>query len=406
MEYWSPYLIAGLLGLLVGIEREKAHPLGKTMGVRTFVLLALLGALAGGAEEIFFGFAIAIFVLLSIVVAYFISSKEKPDDMGLTTEFAAAVVFVIGYGAHHEPLLSAVLGPVVALVLFSKKTLHRFTATIRPSELQAAILLMLLAVSVLRLLPDRAVDPWSILNPKKFGLLVLVLAGLEFTGYVFSKIFGAKKGSLISGFLGGFASSTAVLLSTARKSTQLPKESSALLSSAVAAKAAALIELLIIVAMVSPPLLMRVAMPVSASLIVAVGALLLMGRKAPRASTPMDLHSPLDFSGVVRLSVFLAVILALVAAVQKSLGTGATQLAAFFTGLFELHGMSLAIATMFDQGQMPLEAAGDSILIGVVASLTAKIGMAWVITRSSYSRRLTVVFLLMALAAVIALGKA
>ncbi|NJM09717.1 MAG: MgtC/SapB family protein [Bdellovibrionaceae bacterium] len=94
-ELWQPYLISGAIGLLVGIEREKAHPSGKTMGVRTFVLIALLGAIAGGLQDIWMSLLIAIFCMALIAISYFnVTAKgTEPGHRGLITEFAAGIIF-------------------------------------------------------------------------------------------------------------------------------------------------------------------------------------------------------------------------------------------------------------------------------------------------------------------------
>ncbi len=111
----------------------------------------------------------------------------------------------------------------MALILFSKTWLHRFTNAIKPSELQAALLLLLAGVSIISLVPDSPIDRWAIFNPRKFGYIVLILATLEFSSYVLTKMIGQKTGTLVVGFLGGLVSSTAVLVSTARRAKIEPK---------------------------------------------------------------------------------------------------------------------------------------------------------------------------------------
>ena len=89
MELWRPYVISGLIGLLVGIEREKAHPHRKAMGIRSFLLLALLGSIAGGVDETWLGATIAAFAMASIVASYLLLSRAGLDDHGLTPEFSS-----------------------------------------------------------------------------------------------------------------------------------------------------------------------------------------------------------------------------------------------------------------------------------------------------------------------------
>ena len=96
------FAISVLLGALIGIEREKRKSeeddTGHVAGLRTFTLLALLGAVAGWLErETSAPWILAAAILGALViVGYFINAKPGPDDKGLTTEIAAMVVFLLG----------------------------------------------------------------------------------------------------------------------------------------------------------------------------------------------------------------------------------------------------------------------------------------------------------------------
>lgn len=387
-----------MIGLLVGIEREKAHPDQSNMGIRTFLLITLLGAIAGGVAQLWFSAIVSAFAFGLILLSYFRQSRTKTHtvDAGLTTEFAAGIVFCLGYIVHQSPTLAAVAGPIVAVILFSKTSLHRFIRTIRPSELQAALLLFLAGVVVINLVPDKTIDPWKIFNPKKFGYLVLLLASLEFLSYVIAKIIGTKRGLLLIGFLGGFISSTAVLLSTARKAKEAPKQWRTLLASAVAAKLAAIIELILIVYLVSPFLLYNLAWSLMAAVVVGAAALAFLTRGTfDHDNEVIAIKSPLDWKGVLRLSVMLGAILAMISISKIQLGENASTAASFLTGLFELHGASLANATMHAQNQIALTAAGFNILLAIVASLVAKIVMAWIVGRGTFTKILTITFVIL-----------
>lgn len=396
LDRWQPYLISIVIGLLVGIEREKAHPSQKSMGIRTFLLISLLGALAGGIENLWFSSLLAAFALSLIVFSYFsqVSAKNRNVDYGLTTEFAAGIIFSLGFLSHQSPSLSAILGPLVAMVLFSKKSLHRFTNAIKPSEFEAALLILLAGVVVINFLPDRIVDPWGIFNPRKFGYLVLTLAVVEFLSYIFVKAVGSSKGHLLSGFFSGLVSSTAVVLSSSHLAKKNPQNWRAPLSATVAAQVAALAELLLIVGLASPTLFFKIAPTIGIILFLACGALFAIAKKSIDQKSDLNLRSPLDWRGVLRLSIMLGAILAAISLVNLWLGDQATLVLSFLTGLFELHGISLATATMHNNGHLNTEAAAKSIHVATMASLIAKISISWIIDRDYFARALTAVFLL------------
>ncbi|NJL26229.1 MAG: DUF4010 domain-containing protein [Calothrix sp. SM1_5_4] len=68
------------------------------------------------------------------------------------------------------------------------------------------------------------------------------------------------------------------------------------------------------------------------------------------------------------------------------------------TGLFELHGISVAMTTMFTREQLPFTTAFFAILLATMASLIAKIFMLWIAHRGAFSRFMTMAFLLMMIA--------
>jgi uncharacterized membrane protein (DUF4010 family) len=400
VTYWQPYLIAIVIGLLVGIERERTHSHQKELGVRTFLLISLLGAVAGGLQITWISVLVTAFALGLILIAYFTKTHGgiATPDRGLTTEFAAGVVFVLGVAAHEAPALSAIIGPVVALILFAKKSLHRFSHAITRSELEAALLLLLAAVVIINLVPDTVIDPLGVFNPRKFGYLVLTLALLEFSSYVLTKVIDEKKGSLIIGFLGGLVSSTAVFFSSAKRASQVPSSWRFALCTTIAAKLASLIELLLIIGLISGPLLQQLLLPIAAGLVVGSIALAIFSRTPQQSDSELKLRSPLDWIGVFRLSVLLALILGAAALAKQWLGESATLVLSFLTGMVELQGISLANATMFTQGSLSIETARISVVLAVISSLSAKIFLSWIIGRGTFSRALTGVFTTMVLA--------
>lgn len=393
MEFWQPYLIAVMIGLLVGLEREKSRHIEDSMGIRTFLLISVLGALVGGSfVPMWLSVIVTLFALALVVVSYYNQTRisTNKSDLGLTTEFAAGVVFCLGVLAHQEPALSAVAGPIVAVILYSKSRLHQFIKVLRPVEIETALLLFLTAVVVLNLVPDTTVDPWKVLNPRKFGYLILALACVEFFGYVLTQFIGSKKGALVSGVLGGLVSSTAVMLSSARQSAKTQQGWRTQITTAFGATLSSLAQLVLIVALVSQPLISDLLVPMAATLLVGTGILYFLARNNTADDSQLNIRSPLDWKGVFRLGIALGAILALITLVKNQMGEQASMAASFVTALFELHGVSLANATMFSQNQISMKAAGLNIGLAVVASFLAKIIMAWTVGHRAFARRISV----------------
>lgn len=394
MTEWKPYLIALAVGLLVGIERESSKADRKALGVRTFLLLSLLGCISGGLENPWLSLLITGLVFSLILTSYVIQIFSKPlvVHLGLTTEFAGGIVYLAGFLASSSPILAATIGPVVAIILFSKVTLHRFTHAIKPIELKTAIIILLFTAVVIDLAPNAVIDPWGFFNPRKFGYLILTLACLEFLSYISFKVIGEKKSSLVVGLLGGIVSSTVVLISSAHQVRKDETTWQNMAYTTIAAQIASLAELLLIIYLISPTLLIQIASITLPIIIIGAVALFFMNRKIAIQNADVELKSPLDWKGVFRLSVIFTFLLALTSIAQHLLGKEATLALSFLTGLFELQGISLANATLFSQKQVSIEAAFQCIAVAIIASLISKIIMSWFFGRNKFAVCLTVVF--------------
>src|SRR5262245_51483791 len=151
----KPFLLSLALGLLVGIERERSvaqEVRGTAFGARTLALVALLGTLAAhlGAPV---AIVLAAFVAALTVAAYLRPSKDGHHDAGTTTEVAAFLTFTLGWLAHQELRLAAMLGVIVLLVLWLKPTIHAFAHEgLSNQEVNAALVFLVIALVVLPLL--------------------------------------------------------------------------------------------------------------------------------------------------------------------------------------------------------------------------------------------------------------
>ena len=87
------------LGLLLGIERERKRDAELFFGgVRTFALIALLGAVGAFMErELNQGWLIiAAFVALSALVIVSYATTAARGELGITTEISAMLAFIVG----------------------------------------------------------------------------------------------------------------------------------------------------------------------------------------------------------------------------------------------------------------------------------------------------------------------
>ena len=172
------FATALLIGALIGVEREKRKGDGEPGigGLRTFILFALIGAVAGylsRGDAVPWILIAAMLPIAGLVFAgYWLTSKARPNSFGLTTEVAAVVVCLLGAMTmlgHRE--LAIGLGVVTAAVLAYKQPLHGLVAKLGWDDVYAGLRLLVATFIILPLLPDRTLDPWDALNPYKLWLL-------------------------------------------------------------------------------------------------------------------------------------------------------------------------------------------------------------------------------------------
>ena len=167
------FAIALFLGALVGLEREKkqtTEPERGIGGLRTFMLFAEAGAVAAwlslqtASPWIFV--ATGALVTTLVVVGYLAWVRKQRDDVGLTTETAAIVVYLLGgltiYG---NAGLAVALAIATAAILAFKQPLHGWVDRVGRDDLYAGLTLLIATFIVLPVLPDRTLDPWQALNP-------------------------------------------------------------------------------------------------------------------------------------------------------------------------------------------------------------------------------------------------
>jgi len=255
--------------------------------------------------------------------------------------------------------------------------------------------MLVLALLILPFLPNTTIDPWHLLNPRNFGLLLLVILGMQFLGYAAMRLFGTHRGILLSGFLTGFISSTTT---TATLSQQVRKKAipdTAGAAAVLLATVSMLIQVFIIVAVASPSLVSIIAKPLLVAIFTGVILALIVGRKATlKDHIPLP-HNPLALWAALRLTGILATMFIIIALAKQFFGASGTQIVSFFGGLAETRGITLALSTLHEQNQLSGLQASASIGLAISASFITKFGILWTTARGRFALITTGLLLLM-----------
>ena len=393
------------LGLLIGLERgwhDREVPDGhRVAGVRTFGLLSLAGALSALLTQQWGGwvFAAALLAVVGMQMAGYRAALQRDPSVGMTTEVAGWVAFLLGALAMTgQATLAVAVAVVVMILLGSKSWLHRRVQLLSEQELFALFKLLLLALVLLPLLPDRGTGPWQSLNPRLIGWLVLLLAGLSFAGYFAIRALGTRRGLLLTSVLGGLVSSTALTLLFARQAVSRTLWTAVLALGIVLASATLFPRVWLEVAVVNPALAAAIFPPLLAMSITAyAGALWLWwrhGRNTAEAAVEPVFANPLELSAAVKFAALLVLIMLAAQLLRHTLGEAGVFALAAVSGLVDVDALSLSMAQMHAAGQLSSSVAEHAIVLTVMVNTLTKILLAWIIGGRALGLRIAWVLLL------------
>lgn len=376
----QPFLVAVAIGLLLGFERERNHSGALAAGSRSFALLALVGAVAASFSQ-WAVLAGMVGVGLLMGLAYFRTSKGDP---GTTTEIAALVAYLLGALAYTRTALAVALAVVAVVLLVSKDRIHRFAREVVSGvELEDAIKFFVVAFVILPLLPDRGVGPYGVLNPAKVWLLVVLITGIGWIGYIGVRALGPTRGLLVTGLAGGFVSASATTASMGRLSRTAPGIR-APLAAALIASVATFVQLLIVIGFVSPQVLRLLWPAAAAGGVVLLGVVAFVYRGAvredgmrPEAPSEVEVESrpaarPFSLWPALVLAALLTAALVVGRWGAAVFGTRGAVLAAAATGLADAHAGSVASASLAAKGDITVGTALLAIAAAVGTNLLVK----------------------------------
>ena len=386
------------IGLLIGLERgwktREVSPGRRAAGIRTFALSGLLGGIvaalahASGPAE---GLVLAIgFAVHAAAIAVFDRDANRAaGSYSATTTIAALLTFALGAYAVAGDMRAAAAAAVAATgILAARENLHGLISRITWPELRSALVLLAMTFIVLPVLPDANIGPGGGVNPREIWLIAVVLAGVSFLGYGAVKLFGAERGVLLAGLAGGLVSSTAVTLTSARRTAAGEGEPRLLAAGVSIATAISFLRVIAIVAVMKPVLLTLIGPPLAAATLVAVvhavGSVYWHTAAEPGDEPlPGEFSNPFSFWPVVCFAVFLGIVIVLGRAIGETFGANGALIGAAGIGLADVDAVTISMARLVPAPLSQL-GASEAILAAVASNTFSKLVIAVVIGRGRF----------------------
>ena len=379
--------VALFIGVLVGLQREVAadelSDQSQTMfaGVRTFTLMSLAGCTAAYVADLleqpwaFIGIILPLGAL--ITAAYFITGSR--GDVGMTTEMAAIVTILAGALCFWDQLALAVaIGVVTTALLSFKLELHGFAERLTRQDIVATLKFAIITAIILPVLPNQTfgAPPFDVLNPYKIWLMVVLISGISFLGYVLIKLVGSRQGIGLTGLLGGLASSTAVTLSFSQRSQKESHLAKPFALAIIVAWTVMFARVLVEVAVTNIPLLGVVWLPIAAAGVAGLvyGAYLYF---APRDGEKGDLpvSNPFELGPAITFGLLYGLILLAARAAQLYFGDTGVFVSSILSGLADVDAITLSMAELSNNGSVELPTAARAIVLATMSNTVVKGGI-------------------------------
>ena len=389
------------IGLLIGVERERRKGQGPTRqfaGVRSFTLVALLGAGTQLLGQVWLTALAGVLVVALVVVAYW---RDRSADPGVTTEIALFLTLVLGALSVPHPEVAAGGGVVVAGLLAARGPLQQFaTQTLSEQELRNALILAAAALVVLPLTPDASLAWLAGVNPRQLWQLVVLILAVQAVGDVALRLFGARLGLALSGLVSGLVSSTATIATMGARAREHPELRTACMAAAWFSTVSTSLLLMLLALTLGGGVLQTLAPLLGAALVAA----LLLGLAALRRSSlprgdDQGKHRAFNLRQALGLALLFTGIAALAAWMQTSLGSVATLLTASIAGLADAHAASAAAMALAVRGELDPGTLQLAVLLAFSSNTLSKMVAAWAAGGVRYGAPVSAGLLVVVLAA-------
>ncbi|EKD26462.1 MAG: hypothetical protein ACD_79C01183G0001, partial [uncultured bacterium] len=345
--------IAVLIGLLVGIQREFAS--SKTdpeiaAGARTFPLIGLAGC-AGALISDKIGSPIPLAVIFLITgllfsINYFIEASQ--NRVGLTTKFSAIITMICGAMIYHHYInLSIAIIVVTTVILSWKIEIHDFVHKISKEDVFASLKFAVITCLLLPIFPNKNYGfyPFDAFNPFKIWLLVVLISGISFIGYILIKIAGPRKGMGLTGVLGGIASSTALTLSLTQKSKYNSGMAKSFALAIIISWTVMFPRLLLIIAAVNFTLVKPLILPFTGCVIAGIVVCLLIYRslKGTKETEIFEYSNPFELLPAIKFGLLFTVILVASKAAAHYFGDTGFYISSMISGIADTDAVALSV---------------------------------------------------------------
>lgn len=402
------FVIALAIGALIGIERERKTKESEFAGIRTFILIALLGIVSAYLSDYYSNFVLIAFIGLSVLIglSYWVSTRNN-GDVGLTTEIAALLTFLLGVMCFWDPgyKLAPIIAIIVTTLLALKPSLHHLAQKISEKEMTDTLKFLIIAFVILPLLPNQTMGPWEVFNPYQIWLMVVFISGISYAGYIAMRFVGPERGLGITGIIGGLVSSTAVVTAMAARVKESETLMKAAVFAAVVASSMMFLRIFLEIMVVNPSLVPLLAAPM-----LIMGMLgILLGVWVWRSSTirEMDsrvkLENPFSLKPALIFGALFVAILFISKIANIYFGSSGVYVASIISGVADVDAITISMALLAQSSTVSATTAVTAITLASISNTVVKFGIALFLGTRKFGRNVGILFAIIIAAGLLAI---
>src|SRR5206468_8534824 len=313
----------------------------------------------------------AIGAVAVLVIAYARALESQHDSTSAVAALATiAIGFLAGAGLPGLAIACAAIG--VALLAL-RQELHGFVDRLDEADVKALARYAVIAGAVLPFLPNGHYGPLGAWNPQRLWLVVVLVTGFSFLGYVANRIFGERHGTIATALIGGAYSSTAVTQSLAQRLGSDP-EGGAEPAGIALATAVMYLRIPILIAVLATRVLPAIIILLLPAMLIAWGAGYWLYRKAPKSDAPAPPGNPIALLPALGFLAFVAVAAIAAKWAQGSFGQSGIAVLLLIVGSMDVDVAIVTLGTLAPEAISPLLAA-MAISGTVIANMAVKVGI-------------------------------
>ena len=368
------------VGLLIGIERgwklREEQPGSRVAGIRTFALLGFAAGLAGvlGTRGYEIVSAIIVAVTAVVIALGHMRSMRDTGRPDATSAVAAMVTLGLGFLAGiGEEALAVAGAAIVTLILALRTEAHRWIGALDEADIKALARYAAIALAVFPFLPEGRFGPYDAWEPRTLWLVVIIVTGFSFAGYVANRLFGARRGTIATAVIGGAYSSTAVTQSFAQK-IGTGQGGGAENAGIALATAVMYLRVIVLVAILATGLLVPFVVVVAPALVVGFAVAWRLYRKAPSTTGPAPPGNPIAMLPALTFVAFVAIAAVVARWAQGEFGEQGIAILLLLMGTMDVDA-AIVTAGGLEPGTIAPQLAALAIAGTILANMAVKLGV-------------------------------